>query len=237
MHFHSVNLNSRPAFPRWIAVACAAIASALPLSAQVPEHPGAAIYRKLCLDCHGKNGEGVPDKYDEPLHGNRTVEGLAKRIARTMPDDNVGACVGDDAAQVAAYIYEAFYSPRAFARLRPPEFDLARLTIPQYRTAVADLVGRFRPGFDRPPGAVHGLKARYSGVVIAKPEAAPEAAKPGEKKKEPEKMKFERMDAQVAFSYGAGSPDPEKMSPDSYEDFKDWIELQLRKIKRSIPLA
>lgn len=30
---------------------------------------------------------------------------------------------------------------------------------------------------------------------------------------------------------------PEKMSPDSYEDFKDWIELQLRKIKRSIPLA
>jgi hypothetical protein len=30
---------------------------------------------------------------------------------------------------------------------------------------------------------------------------------------------------------------PEKMSSDSYEDFKDWIELQLRKIKRSIPSA
>lgn len=28
---------------------------------------------------------------------------------------------------------------------------------------------------------------------------------------------------------------PEKMSKDSYEDFKDWIELQLRRIKRSIP--
>jgi hypothetical protein len=28
---------------------------------------------------------------------------------------------------------------------------------------------------------------------------------------------------------------PEKMSSDSFEDFKDWIELQLRKIKRSIP--
>ena len=27
---------------------------------------------------------------------------------------------------------------------------------------------------------------------------------------------------------------PEKMSDASYEDFKDWIELQLRKIKRSI---
>ncbi|NPC56009.1 hypothetical protein [Caenimonas soli] len=30
---------------------------------------------------------------------------------------------------------------------------------------------------------------------------------------------------------------PEKMSADSYEDFKDWIELQLRRIKRSIPPA
>lgn len=28
---------------------------------------------------------------------------------------------------------------------------------------------------------------------------------------------------------------PEKMSTASYEDFKDWIELQLRRIKRSIP--
>jgi len=94
----------------------------------------------------------VKDKYDEPLHGNRSVEGLAKRIARTMPDDDIGACVGEDAKQVAAYIYEAFYSPRAFARLQPPEFDLARLTIPQYRTSVADIVGRFRPGFDKPLG-------------------------------------------------------------------------------------
>lgn len=30
---------------------------------------------------------------------------------------------------------------------------------------------------------------------------------------------------------------PDKMSLDSYEDFKDWIELQLRRIKRSIPPA
>jgi len=85
----------------------------------------------MCAECHGDKGQGVQDKYDEPLHGNRSVEALTKRIARTMPDDKVGSCVGEDAANVAAYIYEAFYSPQAQARLKPPEFDLARLTVPQ----------------------------------------------------------------------------------------------------------
>src|SRR5215212_4686579 len=100
-----------------------------PLAAQAAEHPGgAAIYQKLCAACHGNRGQGVADKYDEPLHGNRTVDALAKRIARTMPEDNVGACVGEDARQVAAYIYDAFYSPQAQWRLQPPAFDLARLT-------------------------------------------------------------------------------------------------------------
>ncbi len=187
--------------------------------------PGAVIYRKLCVECHGDKGQGVHDKYDEPLHGNRSVEALTKRIARTMPDDNVGACVGEDAAQVAAYIYEAFYSPRAQARLQPPEFDLARLTVPQYRTAVADIVGRFRPGFDKPPGAERGLKGHYTGIVIPVPPPVPppEAPKPPEKKadkkekeKEPEKVKFDRTDGQVAFHFGEGSPDPEKMAPTEF---------------------
>src|SRR6188768_705912 len=107
-------------------------------AADLKNHPGAAIYTKICAECHGDKGQGVPDKYDEPLHGSRSVEGLAKRIERTMPDDNVGACVGEDAKQVAAYIYDAFYSPQAQARLKPPEFDLARLTIAQYRNSVTD---------------------------------------------------------------------------------------------------
>src|SRR3954467_8056045 len=97
----------------------AAILIALPLICRADEHPGATIYRKLCAECHGDKGQGVQDKYDEPLHGNRSVESLARRIAKTMPDDNVGACVGQDAEQVAAYIYDAFYSPKAQWRLRP----------------------------------------------------------------------------------------------------------------------
>src|SRR5438552_3438445 len=125
MRLEIVKLNHRTAFQTFGRklsgiLACGSFAVGLPLAAQVPEHPGAAIYRKLCAECHGDKGQGVPDKYDEPLHGNRTVEALAKRIAKTMPDDNVGACVGKDAEQVAAYIYEAFYSPTAQARLHPP---------------------------------------------------------------------------------------------------------------------
>lgn len=215
-------------------LACAAVVallpvllSAAPAPAATKEFQGAVIYKKLCLECHGKNGEGVKDKYDEPLHGNRSVDSLAKRIARTMPDDDVGACVGEDAKQVAQYIYDAFYSPKAQARLRPPEFDLARLTIDQYRNSVADLVGRFRPGFDKALGPQHGLKASYSGLALEQPAPAPETAPPAadkdrdkgkkkEKEKQPAKTRFDRQDPQVDFSFAAGSPDPAKLQPEEF---------------------
>ena len=76
-----------------------------------------------------------------------------------MPEDNPGTCVGDDAKNVAAYIYDAFYSPAARARNQPARVELSRLTVNQYANVVADLVGSFRsrPPHDDPPG----LKARY----------------------------------------------------------------------------
>ena len=187
--------------------------AALPV-AGAAEHPGAVIYRKLCAECHGDRGQGVQEKYDEPLHGNRSVEALAKRIARTMPEDNVGACVGEDAQQVAAYIYDAFYSPQAHARLSPPELDLARLTIAQYRTSITDLVGRFRPGFDKPPGPARGLKAHYSGLVLPKP-VDPTFIGPLPKNNLA-KVRFDRTDATVAFNFGAASPDPAKLSAEEF---------------------
>jgi mono/diheme cytochrome c family protein len=188
------------------------------------DRTGAAIYQKMCAECHGDKGQGVQNEYDEPLHGNRSLESLTKRIAKTMPDDNVGACVGDDASKVAAYIYETFYSPKAQARLHPPEFDLSRLTIAQYRTSVADLIGRFRPGFDKPPGTERGLKAHYSGFVVEKPaepdpaqaearqDVKPPEKKDDNKKKDRPKVQFDRVDPQVAFHFDASSPDPEKMA-------------------------
>ncbi len=227
-----VNRLPYPAFQRFAPLACGALLLAWPLAARAEERTGAEIYQKMCASCHGDKGQGVIDKYDEPLHGNRSVEALTRRIARTMPDDDVGSCVGDDASRVAAYIYETFYSPRAQARLHPAEFDISRLTIAQYRTTVADVVGRFRHGFDKPMGTERGLKAHYSGIVIekpadpaaapaevkpdAKPDEKPPVKKPEEKKKEPEKVRFDRTDAQVAFHFDAGSPDPEKMGPNEF---------------------
>ena len=68
------------------------------------QHPGEVIYQKLCIDCHGKEGQGVDGKYDEPLVGDRTLEALAKKIEKTMPEDRAELCVGEDAKQVAANI-------------------------------------------------------------------------------------------------------------------------------------
>ncbi|MGE3313059.1 MAG: c-type cytochrome, partial [Limisphaerales bacterium] len=54
---------------------------------------GARIYREQCVSCHGANGEGVADKHDEPLYGERSLESLTKLIVRTMPEEKPEACV------------------------------------------------------------------------------------------------------------------------------------------------
>lgn len=172
----------------------------------------------MCADCHGGKGEGVADKYDEPLVGNRTVASLTRYIARSMPEGKEGTCVGDDAANVAAYIFDAFYSAAAQARLNPIRENLARLTVAQYQNSVADLIGRFRPGFDRPPGNARGLKARYSGrkVEVFGPQLPPE--KDEEKRKQKERVRFERVDGQISFKFGADSPDPYLMKPEEFNN-------------------
>ncbi len=193
----------------------------LTASTYAAEHPGAVIYKKMCQECHGTKGQGVKDKYDDPLTGDLTLEALARKIERTMPEDKEGTCVGEDAKQVAAYIYEAFYSGAAQARSHPPDQDLSRLTIAQYRTSVMDLIGRFRmgPGFDRPIGAEAGLKGNYRGTELPKPgePVVDTTAKKGIKAKRAN-YKFDRVDAQVAFHFGADSPDKEKMETDQFQD-------------------
>lgn len=185
------------------------------------EHPGAALYKKLCLECHGASGEGVKDKFDEQLIGELSVDALARKIDRTMPEDSEHLCVGEEAKQVADYVYKAFYSPEAQARANPPAQELSRLTIAQYRASVTDLIGRFRmgPGFDRPVAAEQGLKALYRGVELPKPgeQAVDTTPKQGIKKKRPN-YKLERVDGAVAFLFGAGSPDPEKMEAEQFEN-------------------
>lgn len=140
-------------------IACAVITgSTAAASGSLVHLRGEAIYKKLCVECHGPRGQGIDDKADGPLVGDRSVEWLAKRIERSMPEDAEDKCVGEDAAAVARYIYDAFYSPTARAeQLSQSRPQLQHLTVEQHRRTLADLVGAFRKS--RPLDGRRGLQA------------------------------------------------------------------------------
>ena len=80
-----------------------------------PNRTGEQIYRQQCASCHGAKGEGTDDNYPRALVGDRSVVNLARLIAKTMPEDAPGDCVGEDADKVAAFIFDSFYSKAAQA--------------------------------------------------------------------------------------------------------------------------
>lgn len=121
---------------------------------------GAAIYARQCAQCHGDRGQGVEDEYDKALAGDRSVQWLARRIDRTMPEGNADQCVGEDAQAVAQYIYESFYSPAARGvGGEPGRYELQHLTVQQHRQSLADLIGAFRQPVVI--GQARGLDATY----------------------------------------------------------------------------
>src|SRR5262245_13615809 len=127
------------------------------------DETGAQIFKTLCAKCHGAQGEGVEDSHPDPLVGERSVKELAALIDKTMPEGAPEKCDAEQSRKVAAYIYDAFYSPLAQARNQPARIELSRLTVRQYQNTVADLVGSFRN-----PGKWNderGLAAEYSDRV------------------------------------------------------------------------
>jgi hypothetical protein len=165
------------------------------MAAAGPIRTGEQIYRQQCASCHGATGEGTDDHYPRALIGERSVAGLARLIAKTMPEDAPGDCVGEDADKVAAYIYESFYSKAAQVRNKfpIPRIELSRLTVRQYKNAIADLVGSFRDSarWDNQ----RGLKAEYSGRSRRRRDG-----NSGDS--------LNRVDPEVHFSFGKGSPIP-----------------------------
>lgn len=158
---------------------------------------GRLLYEAKCLSCHGTNGAGTPEA-PTPLFGDRPVSELADIIDRTMPQGAPDQCTGDDARAVAEWMQQAFYSPEAQARLNPPRIELARLTVTQYRNAIADLGTSFR--WQTVPGSQRGLNAEYF------------AGRNNRK----DRRVFQRLDDTVNFQFGAFSPDGEKISEDAF---------------------
>jgi cytochrome c553 len=179
---------------------------------------GKAIYEKHCQSCHGINGVGTT-QVSTPLFGDRATSELADVIDRTMPEGSPADCVGEDARAVAEWMQQAFYSPEAQARLNPPRIELARLTVSQYRNAVADLSTSFR--WQQTAGSERGLNAAYFAG----------------RSHRRERQVLQRIDSQVDFQFGPGSPDGEKLAEDSFAISWDgslipretgWYEFTLR---------
>ncbi len=174
-------------------VAAMLLTSVVSLQAAEPDSAvterGKAIYQRLCADCHGANGQGVEDFFPEPLTGDRSIVELTEVISSTMPEGEADKCVGEDAVAVSKYIFDAFYSPLAYARVKPPRVDLQRLTNRQYENAVADLIGSF-VGVGQ-PDEKRGLQAQYF----------------NDRRFRREKRVIERVDPTVNFDFGQGTPE------------------------------
>jgi hypothetical protein len=178
---------ARTAFSTLLALAaCAA------MTASAETRRGEEVFKTMCVKCHGAHGEGTK-MHRDPLIGDRSLAELTKLIEKTMPEDDPGKCVGDDAQAAAEFIYNEFYSPLARARNRPARIELARLTVRQYVNAVTDLVGSFRG--DAPWGDMRGLHGMYF---------------KGRQFKDSD-IVIDRTDPTVAFDFGQSSPDPDKL--------------------------
>lgn len=212
--FHFSKRESHARVARWLALFCA-----LPSFTLAADHPGKAVYMQHCASCHGNDGQGVDGEYDEPLIGNRNFEGLLKKIDKTMPEDDPDLVNGEDAKNVTAYVYETFYSAEAQAKRGKPEMDLLRLTSPQFRHSVMDLVGRFYkgPGFDWPVKPEQGLRGFYRGFEHLKPGEKIGKGIASERAKNRTPHKFDRVDQRIAFHFGPDAPNKEVMSNEEFQ--------------------
>jgi mono/diheme cytochrome c family protein len=188
--------------------------AARPASKSVPQKPasqtaGQQVYQKQCVGCHGAKGEGAK-VVPEPLAGSRSVGELARFISKTMPP-GPRKCAPADALKVAAYVYNAFYSPLAQARNKTARIELARLTVRQYRNAVTDLLANFRaPAQSGPPAkreakqeiqeTQHGLLAEYFKA----------------KRFQGDERVLQRTDPEVQFDWGQAGPVPEQFDPHQF---------------------
>lgn len=159
---------------------------------------GEQIYKESCASCHGTKGEGVKDQYAQPLVGDRSLLELTDLIDKTMPEGEPEKVDGEEAKNVARYVFDAFYSPVAQARNQSARIELSRLTVRQYQNSVADLIGSFRQPMRWPDE--RGLRAEYFKT----------------RRLRGNERVIERTDAEVNFNFEDKSPDAEKIEPHEF---------------------
>lgn len=144
------------------------------------------MYAAQCARCHGKTGEGSK-KYPKPLVGERSVAQLAEQIQKTMPENDPGSLSKGDATKISQFVYDTSYSAAAREKNKPVRIELARLTVPQYKNALADIVGSFR-GNSTTWDAKGGLKGEYF------------------KNRNHGQRLIDRLDSEVRFDFGTKAP-------------------------------
>jgi hypothetical protein len=184
-----------------VALACVPLTLALRVSAGAEQKPapqvtGEAIFAAKCASCHGSKGVGGPG-FPKPLVGNRSVGDLGKFIAQSMPPGPNKTPLAE-AQKIAAYMHAAFYSPLAQARNRPPRVEMARLTVRQFKNAVADLVNGTAPVI--PDVKERGLTAHYF----------------KSRDFDPKEKVLDRVDPEVKFDFGTDVPVPGKFDPHNF---------------------
>ncbi len=188
-----------PALQRFLILLFAGVTLMSCISASsAADRTGEQIYQQVCASCHGKTGEGTTESYPHPLVGERSIGELTEYISKTMPEDKPGTVVGEEARKVSQFIHETFYSPTAQARNKPVRVELSRLTVRQYRNAIADLIGSFRGA-----GNIdnkEGLRGEYFKARGFRGDA----------------RALDRVDPVVAFDFKDKSPDDEKMEPHEF---------------------
>ena len=138
-----------------------------------------------------------------------------------MPEEDPEACTGEDARDVAAFVHRRFYSEQARQKRQAARVELSRLTVPQFRNAVTDLVQSFR----RPPKP----EVEKTDDAESKDESAEAAAVDSagrglaatyfKSRSLSDKHKVvERTDPVIDFDFGEGVPEPE----DEFEDDEEF---------------
>jgi len=159
---------------------------------------GRQIYKSQCAECHGAKGKGVVGVHENPLHGTKSLKELIDYINESMPEAEPELCRGEDAADVARYIFESFYSIEARAENEPARVELARLTVRQYENTLADLLASFIG--QASVGDERGVSGEYfSGRRFNRRERA-----------------LQRVDPQVSFDFEANKPDPKIKKSDEF---------------------